>query len=99
MSEGRWVVEVTDGGSIKSARAIITAEAAGPDRTRVSLDTRLSVGFPMNLMAPLIRRRFRRILLSLIDGLETHLRTGKLIEEGGSAGREVDPVGLVPASA
>ena len=99
VSDGRWVVDVKQSGPIRKAQAIITAVPEGPGRTRVKYDMRLTIGFPMNLMAPMIRMRFRRILLKVFDGLEDHLRTGRLIEKDGEIGRPIEIAGLRAAAA
>jgi len=93
-SARRYTVEVFDFGPMPLTQMTveIAVEPAGADRSRVTYAGTFTPRFgPAGwLMAKvMMKRQFERMMGSLIDGVEAHLRTGRLVERGGALGPAV----------
>lgn len=91
----RYVVEVFDHGPFPTRHMVVTIEVepTGAEACRVSYTQEFQVKYgPMGwLMGELaMKRAMGKMLGSLLEGVERHLETGRIIEEGGALGAPME---------
>ena len=89
-----YLVEVLEFGPlpVTAMKVRITLAEAGADRTNVTYDCWFSPRFGIvgRLVLPtILKPQLRKMLNALIDGVGAHIRTGRLVENGGQLGEQI----------
>jgi uncharacterized protein YndB with AHSA1/START domain len=78
----RMVVDIYDGTvPLKRAQATLDLEPAGPDRTHVAMTMTFTPGMgPFGwIMAPMMKRQFRAMLIRVLEGNDAYVTKGKTV--------------------